>query len=221
MEVFCLVSLTDRAPLDVVAYQAHSMRVVEGRTKTMECLLNPLMAGAMGYGQELRPERGRRRHKDAAVVEYQAVDDRPGRRCLALLDLLLGGDDLRQVFRLTAKLVEEEEGRGRNNAGDHGVLVPAQQGIRHGIVLAWIVLHSKIIPKKLAYPSMLRDGRQALIQEILEGVVIRAHDERSRPQIRTPVLHRLDQADEFAFVCREFRILGRDRLAVERNGAAV
>ena len=56
MEMFRLVTLTRRAAEDEVAHQLVDVRVVERGTKTVERLLNALMASTMGRRQDLRPQ---------------------------------------------------------------------------------------------------------------------------------------------------------------------
>ena len=50
---------------------------------------------------------------------------------------------------------------------------------------------------------MLRHSREALVQQELEAVVIRANAECPPPHIWPPVAHSLHQADELPLVCRQ------------------
>jgi hypothetical protein len=42
---------------------------------------------------------------------------------------------------------------------------------------------------------MLLNGGQSLVEQILQGVVIRAYDEGSAPEVRLPVSNGLHEAD--------------------------
>lgn len=68
---------------------------------------------------------------------------------------------------------------------------------------AWSVLHPEIEAQKFAYPIVLRDGRQPLVQEVLQTVVIRLYGERSSPQVRSSMSYCLDEADELPLICGE------------------
>jgi hypothetical protein len=48
---------------------------------------------------------------------------------------------------------------------------------------------------------MLRDGGEALVEEVLQAVVVGLDDEAPPPEIRPPVSYRLDEADELTLVC--------------------
>jgi hypothetical protein len=47
---------------------------------------------------------------------------------------------------------------------------------------------------------MLRDRGEALVEELLQTVVVRLDEEAASPQVRPPVPHHLDKADELALV---------------------
>ena len=53
---------------------------------------------------------------------------------------------------------------------------------------------------------MLWNGRQTLIKQKFETVVVSANQEGAPPQIRAPVAHSLHQADELAFVGGELEV---------------
>jgi hypothetical protein len=49
---------------------------------------------------------------------------------------------------------------------------------------------------------MLRNGRQALIEEVLEAIVVCLDDEVSPPQVRPPMSYGKHKPDEFALIGR-------------------
>lgn len=57
--------------------------------------------------------------------------------------------------------------------------------------------------KELAQPSVLRDRREASVEEELQGKVVGADGERPCPDVGPPMSHGLDEADELALVSRE------------------
>ena len=59
-----------------------------------------------------------------------------------------------------------------------GVGVAAGQGIGHGVEATRAILDSELEAKEFADPLMLRHGGEALVQQELEAVVIRANTER-------------------------------------------
>jgi hypothetical protein len=65
---------------------------------------------------------------------------------------------------------------------------------------------------------MLRDGGQALVEQVLQGVVICAHIEELSPEIWPPVMNNLHEANELLFICRQFGVVWRQGSVEERNG---
>ena len=57
---------------------------------------------------------------------------------------------------------------------------------------------------------MLRNGGEALVQEMFEAAVIRVHKELRRPQIWPPVSHGLYETNKLAFVGCELGMLWSD-----------
>ena len=57
---------------------------------------------------------------------------------------------------------------------------------------------------------MLWDRREALVEEKFEAVVVRAHQEATSPEIRTPMTDGVDEADQFPFVGSEGTVSRRD-----------
>jgi hypothetical protein len=62
------------------------------------------------------------------------------------------------------------------------------------------VLHREIEAQELADPVALRDGGEALVEEVLQAVVVGLDDEAPSPEIWPPVSYRLDEADELTLV---------------------
>jgi hypothetical protein len=125
------------------------------------------------------------------------------------------------VLCFSAKFVKAVERGGRNGARGDDLLVTARQSVSHRVHLAWVELHAEIVTKQLAYPRVLWYGGEALIEEELEGVVVRAHHERPCPQIWPLVPYCLDKADDVVLVRCELGVLWRHRPAVERDWPVV
>jgi hypothetical protein len=101
------------------------------------------------------------------------------------------------------------------------VLVMTREGVYRDVEAARLVLDLKTIAKQLAHPGVLRDGGEALIQEVLETEVVSAHDELARPEVGMPMVHRLDEPDELALVGHQLGVLRGDLAAEERDRAPV
>jgi hypothetical protein len=56
---------------------------------------------------------------------------------------------------------------------------------------------------------------QALVEEETKAPVVSADHELPPPQVRAPMSHRLNQADEFSFIGGEFGVARRNGLAEE------
>ena len=68
---------------------------------------------------------------------------------------------------------------------------------------------------------MLRDGGEALVQQVLEGVVVGLDDEAPAPEVRPLVTDGVHQADQLPFVGSEGTMTRRDGPAEERHWVAV
>lgn len=68
------------------------------------------------------------------------------------------------------EVIVQPEGRFAERAED-GVITTAGQSVDDGVEAIGAILDAEIISKQLAYPLMLRDHRQALIEHEFGGVV--------------------------------------------------
>jgi hypothetical protein len=66
---------------------------------------------------------------------------------------------------------------------------------------------------------VLRDGGQALVEQILQGVVINAHDEGPPLEIRPLVSNSLHEADDFLHIRCQLGLAWRHGSAEERDGS--
>lgn len=66
---------------------------------------------------------------------------------------------------------------------------------------------------------MLGNCGEPLIQEILEAAMVSSNDERTCPQIWTPMPHSLHKTNQFTFICSKFSMARSDSLAEESNEA--
>lgn len=111
---------------------------------------------------------------------------------------------------LIPKVVECREcWAGERQGGDFGVFCATRQGVGHNIHAPWAIFHSEIKANQLAYPSMLWNCREALIQEKFQAVVVGADEERPPPQVRASMADRLDEADQFPLVGGESGVAWR------------
>ena len=66
---------------------------------------------------------------------------------------------------------------------------------------------------------MLGNCGEALVKEILEAAMVSSNDERSCPQIWTPMPHGLHKTNQFTFIGSKLSVACSDGLAEECNGA--
>jgi hypothetical protein len=98
----------------------------------------------------------------------------------------------------------------------HGrILTAVRQGIYCRVLAPWLELHRELELEELADPRMLRDHRQTLVKQVLEGEMICVHDEWESLEIRPPVLHGLDQPDQLLLIGGELSVVGSDGAVVE------
>ena len=100
-----------------------------------------------------------------------------------MADMLLKKKGVDRHRRRPTNVGEEAEGRpGADeedrplSVGDSGVVVgvAARQGIGHGVKMAGEILDGEVEAEELADPLMLQHGGEALVQQKLEAVVVRA-----------------------------------------------
>ena len=91
------------------------------------------------------------------------------------------------------------------------------QGIRHGVEAPGAVFDGEVKAEQLADPLVLRNGRQALVQEELQVVMVSANKEVAPPQIWALVAHSLHQPDELPLVSHELEMARGERPAEERE----
>ena len=65
---------------------------------------------------------------------------------------------------------------------------------------------------------MLRNSREALVEEMLQAAVVGSDGERPRPEVRPLVTDGLDEADELPLVSGQLGLLWRHGAAEEGNG---
>ena len=56
---------------------------------------------------------------------------------------------------------------------------------------------------------VLRDGREALVEKILQAIVVGFDDEASIPQVWTPMPNGLNEPYELALICSEGMVTNR------------
>jgi hypothetical protein len=77
----------------------------------------------------------------------------------------------------------------------HAVFVLAGESVCDHIKLPLLIFHNKIIFKQFVYPSMLRNGRQPLIEDKLEGEMISPYEKRLTLEVGTPMPNNLHQSN--------------------------
>lgn len=83
----------------------------------------------------------------------------------------------------------------------------------------WIELDPEVKPQEFVGPLMLWNCGEPLVEQELEAVMVRAHQELPTPKIRAPVAHCLDQANELTLVRRQLGMAGSNLATEESNGA--
>ena len=80
------------------------------------------------------------------------------------------------------KMVNEVEAR-HGQRQDRALLagVVAVQRVGDGVRGARLVLHREVEAEELSHPMVLRDRREALVEEEFEAVVVGADEERAPP----------------------------------------
>jgi hypothetical protein len=54
---------------------------------------------------------------------------------------------------------------------------------------------------------MLRNCRQPLIEQVLQVEMVRVHNELTRPNVRPPMVHSLDEADQLLLIHGELGVV--------------
>jgi hypothetical protein len=98
-----------------------------------------------------------------------------------------------------------------------GVAIPTRQSIGDRVQPAGAVFNPKIKTKQFANPLILWDHGEALVQHEFERIMVCAHDKGASPQVRPPMAHGLDQADEFVLISSNVHVLRREGLAEEHQ----
>jgi hypothetical protein len=96
--------------------------------------------------------------------------------------------------------LDEVKARRRDSHHLPFFIVAAGEGISDDIRGARPVLHREIEVKELANPVVLRNGGEALVEEVLQAVVVVLDDEAPPLEIQPPVSYRLDEADGLALI---------------------
>jgi hypothetical protein len=89
------------------------------------------------------------------------------------------------------------------------LLMTLRQGIHRDILAVGFEFDVELIAEHLAHPSVLGNHREPLVQEVLAAEVIGPYDEWPRLEIRPPVPHDLDDADELPLVRCELGVMWR------------
>jgi hypothetical protein len=108
--------------------------------------------------------------------------------------------EVRVLLQLIAEVGVEVERGHREGTNRLLVLQAPRERIRNNVEVPWSKLHCKIETKQLAYPLMLRNSGEPLIQEELQSVVVRVDHEAATLEIRPPVTNCLHQTDQFALI---------------------
>jgi hypothetical protein len=221
MQVLRLVALArDTLPNKVLYYLLH-VRKMKIAPEPVESLLHPFMASFMHGPQDLLQEGGRRRDVEAACALHHAVDHRPWSPTGARAHFIMDGGEGRVGELCLPKTRGEVEARGRQDQDDPFLrCVVAGECVSHHVRRPGLVLDGEVKAQKLAHPMMLRDRREALIEHVLQAVVIGLDEEATPPKVRPPIEDGLDKADEFALIGGEGAVAWRYRPAEERHRVA-
>uniref|UniRef100_A0A0A8ZTW4 Uncharacterized protein n=1 Tax=Arundo donax TaxID=35708 RepID=A0A0A8ZTW4_ARUDO len=199
-EVVGLVLLTGDAGLHEILHQTTHGGKMKIPPEPVEGAADALMAVVVDRGQDLPQQRRRRGNVQAAVEGDHAVHQRPRSGAGASPDLIVDGDQGRISGLGVAEALDEVKAGRRNSHHIPFVIVATGEGVGDYVRGARPVLHREIEAQELADPMVLRDRGEALIEEVLQAVVVGLDDEAPPPEIRAPVPYRLDEADELALV---------------------
>jgi len=192
--------------------------------KSMERALNPLVSIIVNGSHDLLQQRRRRWYVQPAVEGDEAVGDRPRCRSGACSELAMHGHQCRvRGLRLAEAAYEvEPRCRDRQECACWGVVgVPAGESVSYRVRCARLVFHREVETQQLADPVMLRDRGEALVEEVLEAVVVRLDDEAASPKVQALVTYGEDEADQLPLISRQRAMVGGHRPTEERDGVAV
>jgi hypothetical protein len=182
MQVLRLVALArDTLANKVLHYLLH-VRKMKIAPEPVESSLHPFMALFMHDPQDLLQEGGCRRDVGAACVLHHTVDHHPWSPTGARTHFIMDGGEGRVGELCLPKVRGEVEAQGRQDQdGPFLQCVAAGEPVGHHVRRPGLVLDGEVEAQKLAHPMMLRDRREALIEKVLQAVVI-GLDEEATPQ---------------------------------------
>jgi hypothetical protein len=98
----------------------------------------------------------------------------------------------------------------------------AGQGVHYDVEAPRTVHDVEVVAKELADPLVLRHGRQALVQQELQAIMVSTNIKMTPPQVRAPMAHCLHQPNQLALICRQLEVAsGSYAEESERLGALV
>jgi hypothetical protein len=78
--------------------------------------------------------------------------------------------------------------------------VSRRESVSHRVRRAGLVLHGEVEAQQFADQVMLRDRGEALVEEVLEAVVVRLDEEAAPLEVWSPVADGEDEADQLPLV---------------------
>jgi len=168
---------------------------------------------------DLLDQRGRRRDVETPPELNHAIDERPRGATRPLAEFIPDGDESWvSVLRLTETRDEVEvEARPRDGDDAPLVRVAAGQGVRHHVRRAGLVFDREVEAQQFPHPVVLGNCGEALIQQVLEAVMIRLDEEAAVPEIRPPVPDGVDETNELPFIGGKGAMARCDGSAEERD----
>jgi hypothetical protein len=201
MQVLRLVVLARDTLANKVLYYLLHVRKMKIAPEPVESSLHPFMALFMHGPQDLLQEGRRRRDVEAACVLHHVVDHCPWSATGARAHFITDGGEGRVGELCLPKTRDEVKARGRQDQdGPFLRCVAAGERVGHHVRRPGLVLNGEVEAQKLAHPMMLRDRREALIQQVLQAVVIGLDEEATPPEVQPPIADNLDKANELALI---------------------
>jgi hypothetical protein len=199
-EVVGLVLLTGDAGLHEILHQAAHVWKMKIPPEPMEGAVDALMAVIVDRSQDLLQQQQHQGNVQAAVEGDHAIYQHPQSGAGTRPDLVVDGDQGQISGLGVAEALDEVKARRQNSHHLPFIIVVMGEGVGDDVRGARPVLHREIEAEELADPVVLRDHGEALIEEVLQAVVVGLDDEALSLEIQAPVPYCLDEADELALV---------------------
>ena len=156
-------------------------------TEPLQSLLGALVPYRMGELDHHGYQWGGGWHKHLGAAEDEAIHHTPWGTTVSD-HCVMESVEVVVILEFAAQGVVELKRRAAEGAKDviqrsrcHSIITATRHGVDDDVETAGSVLHAEIITEQFAYPLMLRNGRQPLVEQELEGVMVSAYSEMTPP----------------------------------------